>query len=424
MLLFLNFRPFYAVASWFFASGDLLCEEEARIRSPVLEEALGMNGTPPVTPSKIPFIFDHRLPDGILPLPKQFAVVSVLPSEVSPAPTKEDENRFFFCLKNSRSPLNLPESRKIPVRFLFGRQSARSMITSFTNKELGAYCRNVLSDRWVSYSRRSKKRRNDTCQLGGGALQQGAAPQQDRFDSNNDLIGMGSNDDLMEHLDGTTDSEDIVAIPIEPPLRQEVTEEVCARTFTHRSLFTYCCPARQAEVVDAYGSVLAATCLTSLLSEGACFLWREFKESADGQTLRTSITMQDISLTPFDGTILVSLPRSQLIHATICFACLQPIPNLSTTLPQVNRFVTPRLRMVNSKISTYCACNLRAKLQHSSPCFPDSFDESSQDPIRCPHEILLLMATREICKGNGRTRFPEYTKLMSKLTVFTQFRAL
>lgn len=196
---------------------------------------------------------------------------------------------------------------------------------------------------------------------------------------------------------------------------------MCPHIHTPQSLHLLCCPARQAEDADAYGSVLAATCLTSLLSERACFLWREFKESADGQTLRTSITMQDISLTPFDGTILVSLPRSQLIHATICFACLQPIPNLSTTLPQVNRFVTPRLRMVNSKISTYCACSLRAKLINR---IPDSFDESSQDPIRCPHEILLLMATREICKGNGRTEFPEYTKLMSKLTLFTQFRAL
>jgi hypothetical protein len=200
-----------------------------------------MNGIPPVKPSQTPFIFVDRLPDGNLPLPKQFEVVSVLPSEVSPAPTKADEKCFFSCLQNMNSPVILPERRKIPVRFLFGRQTARSKIASFTNEELGAYCRSVLSDRWVSYSRKRKKPRG-----GGDALaapqqdrQQGAAPQQDRFDSNNDLIGMGSNDDLMEHLDGTTDSEDIVAIPIEPPLRAEVTEEVCARTFTHRSLFTY-----------------------------------------------------------------------------------------------------------------------------------------------------------------------------------------
>lgn len=57
--------------------------------------------------------------------------------------------------------------------------------------------------------------------------------------------------------------------------------------------------------------------------------------------------------------------------------------------------------MVDNVIDTYCSCGLRAKLHSidartydadNDPPFPPE-DPPSQ-VIRCPHEILLIMATR------------------------------
>ena len=57
---------------------------------------------------------------------------------------------------------------------------------------------------------------------------------------------------------------------------------------------------------EELGDLLTATALTFLLSDNACFMWREYKTHDNGH-LRTSITMQDFDVLQFDGTTLVSL---------------------------------------------------------------------------------------------------------------------